>query len=79
MDHPLIPNIDHLTVDELQSRISDLTKKLGIAHRSGNAQLIGQIRMALDTFNSKYQEKIQAAYNTKNKGDPDYSDRIDIS
>lgn len=79
MDHPLIPNIDHLTVDELQSRISDLTKKLGIAHRSGNAQLIGQIRMALDTFNSKYQEKIQAAYNTKNKGDPDYSDRINIS
>lgn len=79
MNHPLIPNIDHLTVDELQSRISDLTKKLGIAHRSGNAQLIGQIRMALDTFNSKYQEKIQAAYNTKNKGDPDYSDRIDIS
>jgi hypothetical protein len=79
MNHPLIPNIDHLTIDELQSRITDLTKKLSIAHRSGNAQLTGQIRMALDTFNSKYQEKIQAVYRTKNKDDPDYSDRIDIS
>jgi hypothetical protein len=79
MDHPLISNIDHMTAEELQSRISELNKKLSIAYRSGNANLCNQIRMALDTFNSKYQEKIRALYDSKNGSGPDYSDRIDIS
>ena len=77
MEHPLIPNLDALTIEELQSRISELNKKLSMAHRSGNAQLCNQIRMALENFNNKYQEKINTMYNSKNG--PDYSDRIDIS
>jgi hypothetical protein len=77
MEHPLIPNLDALTIEELQSRISELNKKLSMAHRSGNAHLCNQIRMALENFNNKYQEKINTMYNSKNG--PDYSDRIDIS
>ena len=77
MEHPLVPNLDALTIEELQSRISELNKKLSMAHRSGNAQLCNQIRMALENFNNKYQEKINVSYNSKNG--PDYSDRIDIS
>jgi hypothetical protein len=46
MEHPLINNIDNLTVDELQGKISELNKKLSFAHRSGNGQLANQIRMA---------------------------------
>ena len=57
MEHPLIPDIDHLTIDQLQARISELNKKLGIAHRTGNGHLTAQIRMALETFNNKYREK----------------------
>jgi hypothetical protein len=56
MEHPLIPDIDHLTIDQLQARISELNKKLGIAHRTGNAHLTSQIRMALETFNNKYRD-----------------------
>lgn len=78
MEHPLIGTIDHLSVDELQQRISDLNKKLQFAMRSGNAQLVGQLRMALDTFNSKYQQKLQEDWESKNGGS-NYSDRIDIS
>lgn len=78
MEHPLIGTIDHLSVDELQQRISDLNKKLQFAMRMGNAQLVGQLRMALDTFNSKYQQKLQEDWESKNSGS-DYSDRIDIS
>jgi hypothetical protein len=79
MEHPLIPDIDHLTIDQLQARISELNKKLGIAHRSGNGHLANQIRMALETFNNKYREKTQAAFAAKNKDGPDFSDKIDIS
>lgn len=79
MEHPLINNIDHLTLEELQSKITELNKKLSFAHRSGNAFLCGQIRLAIDSYTTKYQEKIQKMYNDSKKSGPDYSDKIDIS
>lgn len=79
MEHPLINDVNDLTLEQLQDRISDLTKKLGWAQRSGNANLVNQISLALNTFRSKYQEKQQAAWAAANRNGPDYSDRIDIS
>jgi hypothetical protein len=78
MDHPLINDIGDLTLDQLQNEISELNKKLNIAMRGGNAALIGQIRMVLDTFNNKYQAKLQEQQNKGNNG-PDFSDKINIS
>lgn len=77
MEHPLIGNIDDLSIDDLQAKISDLTKKLGIAHRMGNAQLRAQVQMALETYQAKYREKQQALW--KEKSGSDFSDKIDIS
>jgi len=79
MEHPLINNINDLTVEQLQSRISDLNRKLAVASRSGNAYLCTQIRMALETFNSKYQEKMREQWDRQSKSGPDFSDKIDIS
>lgn len=79
MEHPLITDIDNLTIDELQGKISELNKKLSFAQRSGNAQLVNQIRMAIETFRNKYQQKMQAIQDNQNKNNPDFSDRIDIS
>jgi hypothetical protein len=78
MEHPLINDIDNMTLEELQSRITDLTKKLSWAART-NQHLASQIRMALETFQTKYREKQEAMYNAANKGGPNYSDKIDIS
>jgi hypothetical protein len=79
MEHPLIPNIDHLSVEELQTKITDLTRKLGIAHRMGNAHLRQQIEMALETYRNTFREKQQAAYDSAARQGPDFSDRIDVS
>lgn len=79
MEHPLIDSVDNLSIDELQSRITDLNKKLAWAMRSNNASLSGQIRMALETFQNKYREKQQALYDAAKKQGQDYADRIDIS
>lgn len=79
MEHPLINNVDSLTVEELQDRISDLTRKLAWASRSGNADLVNQIRLALNTFIAKYQQKQQELWNARNRSGTDYSDKIDIS
>ena len=79
MEHPLIESVDSLSIDELQGRITDLNKKLAWAMRSNNTSLTGQIRMALETFQTKYREKQQALYDAAKKQGQDYSDRIDIS
>ena len=71
MEHPLIPNLDSLTVDQLQEKITELNKKLGIAYRMGNSYLCDQIRMALESYQAKYQAKIQG-------GATPYDEVIDI-
>lgn len=77
MEHPLIGNLGDLTIDELNTKITDLHKKLAVAHRSGNGHLCDQIRMALESYTNKYQEKVQEQYSKS--GGPDFSDKIDIT
>ena len=77
MEHPLIGNLDELTVDELSAIVSDLNRKLSIAMRSGNAHLCNQIRMAIESHSVKYQEKLQASYQ-KVVDDSHLKDKIKI-
>lgn len=72
MEHPLIQNLDDLSEEQLQEKISELTKKLGIAYRTGNGHLCNQLRMALESYQNKYQEKIR-------KGPDPFDEVIDIS
>jgi hypothetical protein len=78
MEHPLINNVKDLTLDQLQIKITELNKKLSFAARTGNASLVGQLQMALETFNNCYHEKLQEQYNKGNNG-PDFLDKINIS
>lgn len=80
MEHPLIGNLDELTIDELTTKISELSNKLNIAARTGNAHLCDQIRMALESYRNKYQEKLQATYNNnQNKeGSTNFNNKIRI-
>ncbi len=77
MEHPLIGPIDDLTLDDLTAKISDLNNKLNIVVRSGNGHLCNQLRMALETYQNKYQEKLQATYK-KGDGDVDFGNKISI-
>jgi hypothetical protein len=78
MEHPLIGNLDDLTVDQLTAQISDLSRKLGIASRSGNAHLCNQLRMALESYQNKYQQKLQDDYAKKLSDAKIDSTKIDI-
>lgn len=73
MEHPLISNLDGLSADELNNKISELNKKLGIAYRTGNSHLCNQLRMAIESYQTKYQEKLQGGNDTP------FNDVIDIS
>ena len=73
-EHPLIPNLDNLTTDELSAKITELNKKLGIAYRLGNHDLCNQIRMSLATYDTKYQAKLKSS-----QTGTDYDGMIDIN
>jgi len=73
MEHPLIANLDDLSLEQLSEKISELNKKLGIAYRTGNAYLCDQLRMAIESYQTKYQEKLRG-----DTGTP-FDEVIDIS
>lgn len=80
MEHPFIHDIDHLSLEELGSKVNELQKKLSIAHRIGNGYLCDQIRMALTSYQTKYSEKLNASFSPKpGSDDPDFNNKIDIS
>jgi len=59
MEHPLIGSFDSLTEQELLDKITELNRKLNIAYQTGNGHLCNQLRMAIESFQSKYQDKIR--------------------
>lgn len=79
MEHPLITDLDSLTLDQLQDRINDLSKKLSWAQKSKNNNLCFQIQMAIESYRNKYQQKQQEIWDAAKKTGNDYADKIDIS
>ena len=73
MDHPLIGDINNLTTEELGSKVTELNKKLSIALRTGNNYLCNQLRMAIESYQNKYNEKLRGGPSTA------FDDVIDIS
>jgi hypothetical protein len=73
MEHPLIGSLDNFTIDQLLEKITQLNHKLGVASRMGNHHLCNQLRMAIESHQVKYNEKIRK--------DPDnnFDSVIDIS
>lgn len=79
MEHPLIGDINDLTIDELSAKVSELSNKLNIATGMGNAHLCNQIRMALETFRNKYQERLQESYKKQEESSHiNFDDKINI-
>ena len=78
MEHPVMNEVDGLTLEQLGSKISELNKKLGIAMRSGNPYLCDQIRMALNSYTTKQQEKTAELYK-KSGGEDTFDSKIDIT
>ncbi len=75
MEHPLIGDLNDLSIDDLSTRISDLNKKLSFAMQTGNGHLCNQIRMAIESHRAKYQEKLQDSYKNNNN----FGNKINIS
>ncbi len=73
MEHPLIGSLQNLDTEELLEKITELNKKLSIAYRMGNNDLCNQLRMAIESYQTKYQEK------TRKDTGKNFDDIIDVS
>lgn len=78
--HPLTPDLSKLSDQELNDKIRELSAKLGQSYRLGNGQLIGQISMILEDYQTELTrrqrlelEKLMANNQDKFKGIIDIS------
>jgi hypothetical protein len=76
MEHPLIGNLDELTIEQLSEKINDLHRKLSVAHRSGNGYLCDQIRMAIESYTNKLRQRQDEQYQAAQQS---FDDKIKIS
>lgn len=58
MEHPFINDLSDKTLDELQSSISDLSRKLTYAYRTRNQPLINQLHMALESYRKEHTKQM---------------------
>ena len=76
MEHPLLEDLSSLTLDQIQSKISDINKKLAFAYRSGNGSVVAQLQLIMGSYQEAYSKKMDSLMP---KGDGDkYADKIDI-
>lgn len=66
MEHPFINNIEDKSLEDLQNTISELSKKLTFAYRTGNGPLIHQLNMALESYRKAYSKKMDELINKQN-------------
>ena len=58
MEHPFISSLSDKTIEELQTSISDLTKKLNFAYRMQNSPMINQLNMVMASYKAEYGRKM---------------------
>lgn len=76
MEHPLIHGLDQMSVDDLATKISDLQQKLSWAMRMNHGHMAQQLIMALESYQSTYQKKLQDQ--AKESSGFDFDTKIDV-
>jgi hypothetical protein len=70
MEHPFLPSVNlmDLSVEELQTKINDLTGKLTFAGRTQNRALQNQLLMVIDSYRQAYNRKVDEMMKKQNMG-----------
>lgn len=76
--HPLTPDLSGLKDDELQRKCAELSNKLNMAYRFGQAELVGQIQMILEDYNNEMMRRQQKMLEEVMSRDNKFKDIIDI-
>ena len=66
MQHPFINDLSHLSIEDLQDKITDLTSKLSFSSRMNNQAMNHQIIMVLDSYRTEYNKRMDDIYKQQN-------------
>lgn len=79
MEHPFLSTeeIAKMKMEDIQSKITELTNKLSFAYGTGNGYLVHQLSMALETYNAAMQRKLSEMF--PKDQEEKYKNKIDIS
>lgn len=79
--HPLQEEIGNLSDEEISKRIKELSRKVMIAKRGRNPEMLFRLQQALATYqNAISQRRVEEWHknNKKVRGEPDLGDLINI-
>ena len=66
MQHPFIGDLSDKTLDELQTTINELTKKLSYAYRINHYGMVQQLSMAMDSYKTEANKRLDDLYKKQN-------------
>tara|TARA_Y100000356_G_scaffold101610_1_gene87038 strand:- start:991 stop:1242 length:252 start_codon:yes stop_codon:yes gene_type:complete len=79
--HPLQEDIANMSDEDISKRIKDLARKVAVARRSRNPDMLAQLQKALFTYQDAIrQRRIEKWHKDfkKARGEPDLGDLINI-
>ena len=66
MQHPFINNLSDKSLEDLQTNITDLMKKLNFAYSMKNGPMIHQISMVLESYKAEHNKKMDEIMKKQN-------------
>lgn len=79
MSHPLLGKLSSLTLDELNKKYAEISKKLIQLQRFGNPDVVRQIQLILDDYKYELEERNRKIMEETEKKNPNFKDIIDIN
>jgi len=79
--HPLQEEIGNMSDEDISKRIKDLTRKVAIARRGRNPEMLANLQHVLNTYRNAIRERRIEEWHKNNKklrGEPDIGELINI-
>ena len=79
--HPLQEEIGNMSEEDISKRIKELTRKVAIARRGRNPEMLTNLQMALNTYRDAIRQRRIEEWHKNNKklrNEPDIGDLINI-
>jgi DNA-binding Lrp family transcriptional regulator len=79
--HPLQEEIGNMSEEEISNRIKELSRKVAIARRGRNPEMLANLQMALRTYQDAIRQRRIEEWHKNNKklrNEPDIGDLINI-
>ena len=78
MFHPLSPDLTKLTSEELTSKYSELINQISISYRMGNADMVYQLQLLLQDYQTEMNQRNRKALEEMEKSSKNFKNIIDI-